>query len=211
MLAALAAQDPSLHEARSLRHEVEAHPSRLRDLYELGDISRPEYEAKRAALRREAERSDARQTLAHPQVLRRLRDYLREVPAAWRDASAAQRQKLARTLFEEIVVEDDRVVGAIPQEPYRPFFVLGLDEHPGPAPETCGVADQGALRSGLEGPSTQIFKPAAPVPPLPDTLPAARVLFYPGFGPGHRQGAAAWAPRPKTTWARSGYDCQSAA
>ena len=125
---------------------------RLRDLYELGDISRADFDAKRAAVRSEIASLDGTDSLARPEVLERLRGYLAYVPGAWRGATSEQRQKLVRTLFEEIIVEDDRVVGAIPGEEYRPFFVLGLEhEHPDRSPETCGQSGQGVLSSGLEG------------------------------------------------------------
>jgi site-specific DNA recombinase len=151
VLEALISERPEMKQNEANRRELRARLRRVGDRYELGEISKSEYEARCAALQAEIGRSETEDTLAHPDVLERLRGYLERVPAAWLDASPEQRQKLVRTLFEEIVVEGDRVVGAIPRGEYCPFFVLGINKHPGRTPQTCGETDRGALTCGLEG------------------------------------------------------------
>ena len=58
------------------------------------------------------------------QVLKQLAGFLNNVVEAWRVASQEQRNKLARTLFEEVKVEDKQVVTVKPKAELQPFFRL---------------------------------------------------------------------------------------
>jgi hypothetical protein len=156
VLQALLHERPRVAADDAKRRELEARLSRVGDRYELGDISRAEYEAKRAALRSELERLNGRDNFAQPEVLAKLREYLGQVPAAWRDASPELRNKLARTLFEEILVEGGLVLGAVPRPEYLPFFALdeslrGFENANTPA-ETCGGVN-GVLNGRARGDS----------------------------------------------------------
>lgn len=65
----------------------------------------------------------------HSPALSTLAHYLANVATAWREASQEQRNKLAKTLFEEIWVEDKRVVAVKPRPEFEPFFKLNFDCH----------------------------------------------------------------------------------
>ncbi len=51
-----------------------------------------------------------------------------DVADAWKEATQEQRNKLARTLFQEIWVKDKQVVVVKPQPELAPFFKLNYGE-----------------------------------------------------------------------------------
>ena len=48
---------------------------------------------------------------------------------AWDEATQEQRNKLAKALFEEILVEDNKVVAVKPRHELEPFFKLSYECH----------------------------------------------------------------------------------
>lgn len=61
-------------------------------------------------------------------VLDRLADFLRSIPEAWREARPEQRNALGRQIFEEVWIEDRRVVAVKPREEFEPLFRVSFEE-----------------------------------------------------------------------------------
>ena len=59
----------------------------------------------------------------------KLAQFLANVAGAWDEANQEQRNKLAKTLFEKILVENNRVVAVKPRPEFEPFFKLNFDCH----------------------------------------------------------------------------------
>ena len=107
------------------RARWEAQLDRIKKLYKWGDISEEEYRRERQAVQREmvALAPETRQT-----NLDKLAEFLTNIGEAWRAASAEQKNKLARTLFQEIWIKDNQVVAVKPQPELEPFFELNYEE-----------------------------------------------------------------------------------
>jgi len=106
---------------------LEKRLARVRELYEWGDMTKQEYQQKRDAIQREMKTlvvaDDSRSALS------KLAHFLANVADAWREANQEQRNKLAKALFEEIWVEDERVVVVKPRPELEPFFKLNFGCH----------------------------------------------------------------------------------
>jgi len=116
-----AAQERDGHDdVEARRRQLEGRLSRLRELYSWGDLERDEYQAQRDALERELtrlqplERSDDR--------LAALAAYVESLPAAWADATQAQRSQLANILYEEVHVDGPIVEYVKPRPELEPLF-----------------------------------------------------------------------------------------
>jgi hypothetical protein len=107
------------------RARWEAQLDRIKKLYKWGDISEEEYRRERQAVQREmvALTPETRQT--NPD---KLAEFLTNIGEAWRAASAEQKNKLARTLFQEIWIKDNQVVAVKPQPELEPFFEFNYEE-----------------------------------------------------------------------------------
>ena len=57
-----------------------------------------------------------------------LAQFLRDIPQAWAEAPDEQRNKLARTLFEAVWIENQKVLGVTPRPELKPFFDLQYSE-----------------------------------------------------------------------------------
>jgi hypothetical protein len=57
-------------------------------------------------------------------VLERLQRYLLDAGKAWDDADPAQRNRLARALFEAVLVRGRHVDAVRPRPEFQPYFVL---------------------------------------------------------------------------------------
>jgi hypothetical protein len=121
---------------------------RLKELYEWADIDKEEYQRKREALQREL------RALGIPDnqegVLSKLAHFLSHVADAWREANQEQRSKLAKTLFEEIWIEDNKVVVVKPKSNLEPFFKLNLG---------CHARDIASDPGGERGTCFKLFPP----------------------------------------------------
>ena len=60
--------------------------------------------------------------------LDRLAGFLANVAQSWEEATGEQRNKIARSLFQEIWVKDKQVVAVRPQPELEPFFQLNYEE-----------------------------------------------------------------------------------
>lgn len=58
----------------------------------------------------------------------KLAHFLANVANVWKEASQEQRNELANTLFEQIWIEDNKVIGVEPREELKPFFQLSYEE-----------------------------------------------------------------------------------
>ncbi len=109
------------------RSLLEKRLQRLQEQYEWGHINKGQYLDKHSEIRRELA------NLAPQRIdngtLEQLSRFLRSIPDAWEAATHEQRNKLANTLFEEIKVEHNRVVGVKPKDEFRPFFQLSYEDH----------------------------------------------------------------------------------
>jgi hypothetical protein len=57
-------------------------------------------------------------------VLEQIASFLTDLPAAWAIANQEQRNRLARTLFERVLICDNQVIGMIEKPKFAPFFEL---------------------------------------------------------------------------------------
>jgi hypothetical protein len=99
---------------------------RLQEQHEWGHIAKDEYLDKHNEIKREL--NVLRPPEASSNNLDRLAHFLSNVADAWHEANQEQRNKLANTLFERIIIEHHRVVGVKPKEELRPFFQLSYEE-----------------------------------------------------------------------------------
>ena len=109
------------------RATLETRLKRVKDMYEWGHKSRDEY-------LRDYERIQQQLRLLLPLEIRdssleKLAAFLANVGQAWDEANQEQRNKIAKTLFEKILVEDNKVVAVKPRPELEPFFRLNLECH----------------------------------------------------------------------------------
>lgn len=109
------------------RRRIETRLARIKELYGWGDLGRGEYLTERELLQRDLAALDARATheAAH---LDRLAELLANVARGWNLATQEQRNRLARLLFEEVVIEDGRIVAVKPRPELAGFFALDCQQ-----------------------------------------------------------------------------------
>jgi hypothetical protein len=112
------------------RRGVEAHLRRLTDVYLLGDLSKVEYERKRADLKMELTHLDEADVHGRPEVLDRLREFLLDAAEFWTERDAAQRNRLATALFEVVFIKDGHIFEVRPRPEFQPYFVLASEPSP---------------------------------------------------------------------------------
>ena len=147
---------PESAERDAARRNVEGHLRRLADFYQLGELERAEYDARRSALRAQLAGMAESEVHGRPEVLDRLLRYLADAGQAWQDAAPAQRNRLARVLFEGVVMQDGRVVAVRPRPEFRPYLVLAQAETP-PVREASSAVRSG----GPEGIRDRYFPTAS--------------------------------------------------
>ena len=117
-------------EAGERRASLEERLRRARDLYELGDLTRPEYMARRDAINTELAQ------LAPEPIpdLDQARQVLEDFSIFWRREtdSTAKRQLLA-LIFERVWLDDQHVVAVQPKAPFAPFFEDQIQKSPASA------------------------------------------------------------------------------
>ena len=95
---------------------------RLTELYKWGDIDRSKYLLDSREIQAQLD------SLVTPDndtvTMERFAQFLQDVPSAWRQADEAQRNKLARTLFDAVWINDQAVLGITPRPELKPFFEL---------------------------------------------------------------------------------------
>jgi len=113
---------------------------RLKDIYRWGHISKEEYLAEYEEVQHELDKLVPVEDKG--EVLEKLVHFLANVADAWKEASQEQRNKLARALFEQIQIEDKRVVFVKPRPGLRPFFKINFE---------CHTRDSGCDPEGVRG------------------------------------------------------------
>ena len=104
------------------RKALQGRLNRVKELYEWGHKNREEYLADYTAIHRKLQEltpADVR-----PQALERLASFLKDIAAAWEQATQEQRNKLAGCLFEVVWIKDKKVMAVTPRPEFKPFFDL---------------------------------------------------------------------------------------
>ena len=108
---------------------------RNKDLYSWGDITEEEYRNQRDAVKRELSELPVENQDAG--TLERLADYLSSVKQGWQNADQAQKNRLARVLFEEVKVQDRQVVALKPVKELEACFQVSYQcQQKSPAGDT---------------------------------------------------------------------------
>ncbi len=103
------------------RDRIRRKLARLRDAYLDGDLDKGEYQQRKAVLTAELA-ALPNETEPSTAVAGRLAAYLADLAAAWGDATPDERNRIARQLFAEAVVENRTVVAVKPRPDLLPFF-----------------------------------------------------------------------------------------
>ena len=116
----------------------------------MGDLSKGEYESRRSELRTALARMEEPEAHGRPEMLDRLQRYVLNAGAAWDDANDSQRNRLARALFESVLIRDQHLVAVQPRPEFQPYLVLVDAETPTPSDQgrRCHSGERGG---GLEG------------------------------------------------------------
>lgn len=104
------------------RKVLQGRLNRVKELYEWGHKSREEYLADYTAIHHKLQEltpADVR-----PQALQKLASFLKDIAAAWEQATQEQRNKLAGCLFEVVWIKDKKVTAVTPRPEFKPFFDL---------------------------------------------------------------------------------------
>ena len=59
--------------------------------------------------------------------MEKLAHFLADIPDAWKEGTQEQRNKLARSLLEQIRIEHNRLVFVKPRPEFEPFFKLNYE------------------------------------------------------------------------------------
>jgi len=98
---------------------IDARLDRLRDLYELGDLTRDNYQAKSEELKVERKTFEG----SSPRlVLLRQRTILSTLVDDWSLLASDERKALVAEIFEEITASELGIVGFLPREAWKPYF-----------------------------------------------------------------------------------------
>jgi hypothetical protein len=119
--------DRAYDDADRRRTQLQNRLGRIKDLYKWEHIDRDEYLREYDEIQRQL--CALTPSEDDGDVLSKLADFLANVSDAWKEASQEQRNKLASTLFEEVWVEHNCVVGVKPRQELKPFFQLSYEEH----------------------------------------------------------------------------------
>jgi hypothetical protein len=95
---------------------------RLKDLYQWGHKSRQECLNECAVIR--SELASLGPMANYAESLERLAAFLNNVGLAWAEADQRQWNALARSLFEAVWIQDQKVLAVAPRPEFRPFFDL---------------------------------------------------------------------------------------
>ena len=112
---------------RNRKKILESKLQRTKELYTWGHISKREYLAEHNSIKNELQLlSYEKDDLSE---LERVAELLTNVAEAWQCANQEERNKIARIIFEEILVDDKKVAAVKPQPELVPFFKLNYDCH----------------------------------------------------------------------------------
>jgi site-specific DNA recombinase len=112
------------------RLDLENKLKRLKNLYTWGDLSPEKYRSQRDQL--QSELAALPQPISSKgEAIERLASYLQNIGEAWRNANQEQRNRLGKTLFESIRIEDRTIKGVTPHIEFTPLLVLNhLNQNP---------------------------------------------------------------------------------
>jgi hypothetical protein len=102
------------------RRQLTGRLTRLREMYEWGDIERPEYQRHRDDIEREL--SELANDTGEANHLDVLAAYVESLPAAWADADQQQRNELLSAIYESIWVNGPVVEYVKPRPEMEPLF-----------------------------------------------------------------------------------------
>ncbi len=131
------------------RRQAESRLSRIKELYSWGDMARDEYQAERDSLRIEIDA--LRESTDYAAVLAQAASFLSNLPEAWEMANPDQRNALARVVFQEVEITDDRVTAVLPTADFAPFFNVAKNTETGQAMLAAPNTEQNVLPSGSDG------------------------------------------------------------
>ncbi len=104
------------------RRRLEGRLHRIRRSYEWGDKPEAEYLRERRQIKRDL--SQFEQPHGSLALLDHLATYLKDLAAAWAVADQANRNRLARQVFNAVIVRNETVVAVMPRPELRAFFAL---------------------------------------------------------------------------------------
>ena len=115
-------EQPAVDTANSIERQL----ANLRDLFADADITREEYVGRKRALLASMQGGLPRPTYSEAVLVRAAR-LLAELGTLWARATPEERAELAATLFAEVRVRDDRVVGArLARDEYIPLVASAV-------------------------------------------------------------------------------------
>jgi site-specific DNA recombinase len=119
ILRRLALTTPETAERAARRDELEERLKRARDLYELGDLPRPEYIARRDAIHAELTALTPQPTLD----LDAARTVLEDFAVFWQhETDPNAKRQFLQLIFDGVWLDDHRVVAVQPKPSFLPFF-----------------------------------------------------------------------------------------
>jgi retinoid hydroxylase len=147
ILDAIGGQSPEQDEDAQLRRRLVPQLERLRDLYLLGDLTKPEYLLRRQAIEEQLQRA---KPPANPNI-DRARKLLEDFASFWEvETDPNERRKLIGNLFEHVWQKDGRVVAVKPHAAFASYFtsLQAAEEKPPKGGLKSEVTTAGA--TGLE-------------------------------------------------------------
>ncbi|MGH2450505.1 MAG: hypothetical protein ACRDGE_04390, partial [Candidatus Limnocylindria bacterium] len=109
------------------RRTLEGRLARLRELYEMGDLARPEYRARRDKL--EAELAQLRDTDAAP--FRRASETIGSLVDDWDAMDAGQKRRVLESIFQDVVLDEGQLVSATPRAGWLDYLEAILESPQG--------------------------------------------------------------------------------
>lgn len=103
------------------RARLEAKVRRLREVYLDGDLDSAEYQTRKGEIERHLA-ALPEETTDDEEASRRLAARLAELSRTWGVATPEERNRIARSLFAEVVIENKTAVAVVPRPEMRPFF-----------------------------------------------------------------------------------------
>ncbi len=128
------------------RKALESRLVRIKEMYGWGDIERAAYLAERERLQRELVTLTARDDATGDQ-LATFAELIGNVARVWEEATPEQRNRLARLIFEEVVIDDERVMAVKPRPELAAFFTLDSQRR-GLSTYACRGGSDGARTRG---------------------------------------------------------------
>ena len=112
-------------DAAKARVKLEGRLRRTKDMYGWGDITEEEYRTQRDAINQELNELPIENR--NERTLERFADLISSVKNGWNEADHAQRNRLARVLFEGVKAQDKKVVAIKPVKELEAFFRVSYE------------------------------------------------------------------------------------